>query len=60
MSFNLVIQAEALFDIKEAFDWYEEQKPGLGNELIDEIEICYEKISVHPEYYTFINENTGV
>lgn len=56
MSYNLVIQSEAIVDIQNAFEWYEEQKPGLGYELIEEIEICYQKLCKHPENYTFINE----
>jgi plasmid stabilization system protein ParE len=56
MSYHLVIQAEAILDIQEAFEWYEKQKMGLGYELIKEIEICYEKLSESPEYYTYLNE----
>ncbi|MDB5132094.1 MAG: hypothetical protein JWR02_1843 [Mucilaginibacter sp.] len=56
MAYVLLIQQEALLEIQEAFDWYEEQKDGLGNELIEEIESCYKKISAHPERYGYINQ----
>lgn len=56
MSYNLVVQAEAILDTKETFEWYEKQRAGLGYELIEEIETCYEKLSEHPKHYTCINE----
>lgn len=56
MSYNLVVQSEAVLDIQEAFEWHEKQRMGLGYELIEEIETCYEKLSKHPEHYTRISE----
>ncbi len=57
MAYVLLIQQEALLEIQEAFDWYEDQKNGLGHELLDEIEVCYTKISAHPERYGYINQD---
>jgi plasmid stabilization system protein ParE len=57
MSYNLVLQKEAILDIQEAFGWYEKQKNGLGFILIEEIDICFEKLTEHPEYYTYISKN---
>ena len=56
MSFKIVLQSEALLDIQEAFEWYEDQLNGLGYDFIEEIENCYMKLSAHPGFYTFINE----
>jgi len=53
MAYSLVIQDEAIYEIRDAFDWYEEQKPGLGYEFIEEIKICCRKIQNHPEHYSF-------
>jgi len=55
MAYKLIVQVEAIVDIQEAFEWYEQQKDNLGFELIDEIEACYDKIVTHPERYSFIN-----
>ncbi len=55
MSFNLVLQSEAVIDIQEAFEWYEGQKPELGLEFITEIKEGFEKICNHPLYYSAIN-----
>jgi toxin ParE1/3/4 len=53
MAYQLIIQDEAIYEIRDAFEWYEEQKPGLGYEFIREIELCYEKIFTYPEHYSF-------
>lgn len=55
MSFNLVLQSEAVIDIQEAFEWYEAQKPGLWLEFIAEIGEGFEKICNYPLYYSAIN-----
>lgn len=34
MSYNLIIQPEAEYDIQDAFEWYESQNPGLGSEFV--------------------------
>jgi len=41
MLYNLLLQDEVLKEIQNAFDWYEEQRDNLGNELLDEIDACY-------------------
>jgi plasmid stabilization system protein ParE len=56
MSYSLVLQSEAIYDIQEAFEWYERQRTGLGLEFIMEIEGAHEKICNHPQYYKAINE----
>ena len=55
MSFNLVLQSEAVIDIQEAFEWYEGQKSGLGLEFKTEIKEGFEKICNHQLYYSAIN-----
>ena len=37
MAYRLVLNPEAEGDIEEAYNWYEDQKPGLGEELLDEL-----------------------
>ncbi len=56
MAYDLLIQTEAVLEIREAFEWYEEQKEGLGYELIEEIEACYQALIINPERYSFINQ----
>lgn len=54
--YKLILQSEAVSDMQEAFEWYEEQKEGLGFEFIEEVETCFSQIRNHPQYYTSINE----
>jgi toxin ParE1/3/4 len=60
MGYNLLIQTEALLEIREAFEWYEEQKTGLGYELIEEIEICYKRVVFIPNVIPTSINYTGV
>ena len=55
MSYEIVLQSEAILDLQEAFEWYEKQKEGLGFEFIEEVESGYLKISGHPLQYPPIN-----
>lgn len=57
MSYTLVLQAEAIIDIQEAYEWYEEQKVGLGDEFLGELEIGQNKICNHPQYYYSVNDH---
>lgn len=56
MAYSLFIQTEAIIEIREAFEWYEEQREGLGFELIEEIEASYQILNNHPERYSYINQ----
>ncbi|MDQ6761703.1 MAG: type II toxin-antitoxin system RelE/ParE family toxin [Bacteroidota bacterium] len=56
MKFDLILQSEAIAELQEAFEWYEKQKQGLGFLLLEEVENCFEKLSLNPQYYTYINK----
>ena len=49
MSVELVIRPEAERDALEAFRWYNDQVPGLGQEFLAEIDDALESIRVHPQ-----------
>lgn len=51
MKYTLEIKEEAVFDIKEAYLYYEEQKIGLGNRFLDTLEIYLERVQQYPEHY---------
>ena len=51
MIYALIIKPRAILMIKEAYDWYEVQKPGLGEEFLEELDDFYQRIEVHPEYF---------
>ena len=49
MSIALVIRPEAEADALQAFRWYNEQVPGLGQEFLAEVESVLEHIRANPE-----------
>jgi toxin ParE1/3/4 len=57
MSFKLDIQDEAIVELQDAYKWYEDQRIGLGDELVGEIELCLSSISEYPERYGYIRQS---
>lgn len=53
--YNLILQFEAVSDMQEAFEWYEENKAGLGEEFLEQVEVCFNQIKNNPQYYTSMN-----
>ena len=49
--YPLIIKPRAILMTRDDYDWYEEQKPGLGEEFLSELESIYLKIESHPEYF---------
>lgn len=48
MTVAIVVQPEAEADIGEAFRWYEARQPGLGGELIIELDRVFGQIAANP------------
>jgi toxin ParE1/3/4 len=53
----LIWREPAIRETQEAFEWYEEQRHGLGNEFIQELETGLAHLKEHPLHYSFINKN---
>ena len=49
LSFHPLVQA----DIQAAYDWYEQQRPGLGGEFLVDVEQVLSAISTNPAGYGF-------
>jgi len=49
MSVELIIRPEAEADALQAFRWYNEQVPGLGQEFLDEVDSALEHVRANPE-----------
>ena len=56
MPYKLRLQNEAIFDMQQAFEWYEEQRSGLGSSFLDEVETCFQKLIQSPEHFGYINK----
>lgn len=50
--FSLVIKPPVYEMLDEAYQWYEQQLPGLGERLLKEIDICFDKLRNTPFYYS--------
>jgi len=51
MSYNLVIKEEAVADIQNIYDYYEECKLGLGDRFLNILEEYLESVQKHPLHY---------
>ena len=55
--YPLLVKPRAILMTKDAYDWYEAQKPGLGEEFLSELDDIYQKIKSHPEYFGKIKKD---
>lgn len=51
MSHRLIVDAGAEDDIDVAYRWYEERASGLGVRFLDELESCFQRVSLNPTSY---------
>ncbi len=54
MSYRLGLTPEARADLRDARDWYEEQRPGWGDVFVRSVEACLERIQRAPETYQLV------
>jgi toxin ParE1/3/4 len=52
VAWQLTIRSRAETDLREARDWYENHRVGLGAEFIGEIETAFEALVRDPQRYT--------
>lgn len=51
MDLNILLKDEAILDLREAYDWYEGRKQGLGSKFLDYVDIHLQKISIYPNRF---------
>lgn len=56
MPYKIEIRPLATFEIIDAYDWYEEQREGLGAEFLEELDHFYEALYTNPFTYSFYDE----
>ena len=54
----LVLRKEAEKDVRDAYDWYEDQRQFLGKEFLNEIESTLERIEENPQLYAHAYKST--
>lgn len=47
----IILQEEAIQDMQDAYDWYEEQLLNLGEEFLEEVYKIFEKIKRNPQHF---------
>ncbi len=48
MAYTVSVKPGAEEDIEHAYNWYEDQRQGLGEEFLTELVYCYKKLEQHP------------
>lgn len=56
MAAELLIAPEAQQDVDEAYSWYEDRRPGLGEEFLGCVDAGIQAISRMPELYAKVHE----
>ncbi|PIQ45289.1 MAG: recombinase [Deltaproteobacteria bacterium CG12_big_fil_rev_8_21_14_0_65_43_10] len=56
MADELIIAPEAQEDVDEAYCWYKNRRPGLGEEFLDCVDACIQAICRMPELHPKVHE----
>lgn len=51
IEYRLISEPPADRDVEAAFEWYENERPGLGVEFLDELRASYNRIAARPLTY---------
>ena len=51
MTLPVVMRVQARAEFDEAFDWYEQQRTGLGVEFMEQVQAVFDQISAMPELH---------
>jgi plasmid stabilization system protein ParE len=54
---TIVLREEAEEDIREAHEWYEAQRSGLGDELIAELDASFQRLQAAPSRYPKVHKD---
>lgn len=57
MSTDLVFRRVAYLEFQHATEWYESQRPMLGDEFISEMQLVLSNISGHPLQYPIVDDD---
>jgi toxin ParE1/3/4 len=55
----IAFHPEALDEIERARDWYDDKRPGLGGELVDEVERALDRIEAVPASFARAPESAA-
>jgi plasmid stabilization system protein ParE len=55
MAFTIALKPGAEDDIEHAYNWYEDQRLGLGEEFLEELIVYYRKLELQPTAFGKLN-----
>ncbi|MEZ4821522.1 MAG: hypothetical protein R2942_03560 [Ignavibacteria bacterium] len=56
INYDLLLRPQSLFDIEEAYLWYEGKEKNSGLEFIEQIETSFERVRSYPFSYQIIKK----
>ena len=54
---ELIVVPEALHDVRGAYAWYEGHGRGLGEQFLECVDACIQRIREYPEMHAFAHEH---
>jgi hypothetical protein len=45
---QIILKPRAVLMIKDAYDWYQEQRKGLGEIFLTELDRCFKRLKINP------------
>jgi plasmid stabilization system protein ParE len=57
MAVELILAPEAELDISDAYGWYENRRPGLGEEFLSCVDACIQRICRGPDSFAKVHED---
>ena len=51
MDYEIELRPQSFIDLEESFEWYSLQKENLGEEFLEHVEVCLNKIKENPYSY---------
>ena len=55
---EVLVRPSAAADIEDAYQWYEQQRPGLGVEFLAALRATMDLVLVHPEAFPVLHRDT--
>jgi plasmid stabilization system protein ParE len=56
MTYNIIIKEEAYHDLQAAYDYYEEQRAGLGDNFVEKIKERINYLKKYPLHFTTVEK----
>jgi plasmid stabilization system protein ParE len=55
---QVIVRPAAAADIEDAYEWYESQRPGLGEQFLEALRVTRDRVLEHPEGFPLLHRDT--